>query len=117
MELPSLFMENWCCDKPTLQLTIKMQDKIANATALCSFSIDCACRGIEWDAMELPSQFMENWCYDKPTLYSFARHYQTGEALPEDMFDKIKAARTFRSGTDTLRQVRCLISDVPDALH
>lgn len=33
--------------------------------------------------MELPSQFMENWCYDKPTVDGFARHYQTGEALPD----------------------------------
>lgn len=65
-----------------------------------------AFRGVEWDAVELPSQFMENWCYDKPTLYSFAKHYQTGEPLPEDMFKRLKAAKTFRSGTMMLRQVR-----------
>ncbi|GAX73721.1 hypothetical protein CEUSTIGMA_g1174.t1 [Chlamydomonas eustigma] len=62
-------------------------------------------RGIEWDAVELPSQFMENWCYDKRTLYSFAKHYETGELLPEDMFQKLKAAKTFRSGTMMLRQI------------
>eukprot|EP00878_Enallax_costatus_P002366 GHUV01002542.1.p1 GENE.GHUV01002542.1~~GHUV01002542.1.p1 ORF type:complete len:832 (+),score=220.74 GHUV01002542.1:594-3089(+) len=62
-------------------------------------------RGVEWDAVELPSQFMENWCYDRPTLYSFAKHYQTGEPLPEDMFKRLKEAKTFRSGTMMLRQV------------
>jgi Zn-dependent oligopeptidase len=48
---------------------------------------------------------MENWCYDKPTLYSFAKHYQTGEPLPTDMFERLKAAKTFRSATQMLRQV------------
>ena len=33
-------------------------------------------------------QFMENWCYDRNTLYSFAKHFETGEPLPEDMFRK-----------------------------
>jgi oligopeptidase A len=60
---------------------------------------------IEWDAVELPSQFMENWCYHRPTLVSFARHYQTGEPLPEAMFDKISAARTYRAGSQFLRQL------------
>jgi oligopeptidase A len=60
---------------------------------------------IEWDAVELPSQFMENWCYHRPTLLSFARHYQTGAPLPSDLFDKIAAARTFRAGSQFLRQI------------
>lgn len=61
--------------------------------------------GIEWDAVELASQFMENWCYHKKTLLGMAKHYKTGETLPEDLFNKIKAAKNFRSGTMMLRQL------------
>lgn len=60
---------------------------------------------VEWDAVELPSQFMENWCYDRPTLYSFAKHYQTGEPLPEELFQKIKAAKDFQAGMQMIRQL------------
>jgi oligopeptidase A len=60
---------------------------------------------IEWDAVELPSQFMENWCYHRPTLLSFARHHQTGAPLPEALFDKVAAARTYRAGSAFLRQI------------
>jgi oligopeptidase A len=60
---------------------------------------------IEWDAVELPSQFMENWCYHRPTLLSFARHHATGEPLPAALFEKISAARTFRAGSQFLRQL------------
>lgn len=62
-------------------------------------------RGVEWDAIELPSQFMENWCYDRRTLYSFARHYETGEPLPEELYTRLKAAKSYRSGTMMLRQL------------
>ncbi|EFN52299.1 hypothetical protein CHLNCDRAFT_139059 [Chlorella variabilis] len=62
-------------------------------------------RGVEWDAVELPSQFMENWCYHRKTLYSFARHYDSGEPLPEELYQRLLAARTYRSGSMTLRQV------------
>ena len=61
--------------------------------------------GVEWDAVELASQFMENWCYNKPTLMGMARHYETGENLPDDLFEKIKAAKNFRSGSAMLRQL------------
>lgn len=69
-------------------------------------------RGVEWDAVELPSQFMENWCYDRKTLYSFAMHYETGESLPEDMYQKLLAARTFRSATMMLRQIHFSMTDL-----
>ncbi|CAB4314381.1 unnamed protein product [Prunus armeniaca] len=63
-------------------------------------------RGIEWDAVELPSQFMENWCYHRDTLMSIAKHYETGETLPEETYKKLLAARTFRAGSLSLRQIR-----------
>ncbi|MFP6767591.1 MAG: M3 family metallopeptidase [Planctomycetaceae bacterium] len=61
--------------------------------------------GVEWDAVELPSQFMENWCYHRPTLLGIARHFETGEVLPEDLFEKLCRARTFRAGSLMLRQL------------
>jgi Zn-dependent oligopeptidase len=49
---------------------------------------------------------MENWCYDRPTLYSFAKHYESGSPLPEELFSRLKEAKTYRAGTMMLRQVR-----------
>lgn len=48
---------------------------------------------------------MENWCYHKETLYSFAKHYETGEPLPEDLFMKLKAQKNFMAGNMLLRQL------------
>lgn len=59
-------------------------------------------RGVEWDAVELPSQFMENWCYNRATLNTFARHYETNDPLPEELYKKLVAARTFRSAKSLL---------------
>ncbi len=69
-------------------------------------------RGVEWDAVELPSQFMENWCYHKTTLMSFAKHYKTGETLPDDLYDKLVAAKNYRSGTMMLRQLHFSVTDL-----
>ncbi|KAM3567539.1 hypothetical protein VYU27_010319, partial [Nannochloropsis oceanica] len=61
--------------------------------------------GVEWDAVELPSQFMENWCYDKPTFYGMAKHYQTGEPVPEEIFEKLVALKHYNAGMTMLRQL------------
>ncbi len=61
--------------------------------------------GIEWDAVEIASQFMENWCYHKPTLIGMTAHVETGEPLPDDLFEKIVAARTFQAGSLMMRQL------------
>ena len=70
---------------------------------------------VEWDAVELPSQFMENWCSHRPVLVRLARHYRTGEPLAEEIVDRLLAARTFRAGSNTLRQVVFALTDL--ALH
>ncbi len=68
-------------------------------------------RSVEWDAVELASQFMEHWCLDRKTVLGragitgLARHWQTGVPLPDELFAKLKAARTWRAGSATLRQL------------
>jgi oligopeptidase A len=62
-------------------------------------------QNVEWDAVELPSQFMENWCYHEETLKSFAKHYETGEAIPSDLFQKIINQKNYHAGMLTLRQI------------
>ena len=68
--------------------------------------------GVEWDAVELASQFMENWCYHKPTLLGMAKQFETGETLPDELFEKIKAARNFQAGTQMLRQIQFGVVDL-----
>jgi len=69
-------------------------------------------RGVEWDAVELPSQFMENWCYHKPTIMGIAKHYETGETLPDALFDKVLKARTYRAASMMMRQVHFATVDL-----
>lgn len=52
--------------------------------------------GVAWDAVELPSQFMENWCWEKDALGLISSHHQTGETLPDALFEKMLAAKTFK---------------------
>jgi len=68
--------------------------------------------GIEWDAIEIASQFMENWCYDRTTLQGMSRHVETGQQLPDALFDRIVAAKNFRSATALLRQILFASTDI-----
>jgi oligopeptidase A len=68
--------------------------------------------GVEWDAVELPSQFMENYCWQKDALKLFAKHYQTGEALPDDLFDKMTSAKNFQTALQMLRQIEFSLFDM-----
>jgi Zn-dependent oligopeptidase len=58
-----------------------------------------------WDFVELPSQVMENWCYEPEALALFAKHYETGEIIPQAYVEKIKESASFLEGMATLRQL------------
>ena len=68
--------------------------------------------GVEWDAVELPSQFMENWCWEREALDLFARHHETGEPMPEALFQKLQGTRHFQSALQLLRQVEFALFDM-----
>ena len=70
---------------------------------------------VERDAVELPSQFMENWCYHRDTLLGLSGHHETGASLPDALYEKICAARTYRAGSLMLRQLYFGFTDL--ALH
>ena len=67
--------------------------------------------GVPWDAVELPSQFLENWCWQPEALGFISGHYQTGVALPQDMLEKMLAAKNFQSAMQMLRQIEFSLFD------
>lgn len=67
--------------------------------------------GVPWDAVELPSQFLENWCWHREALDLIAGHYQSGERLPDDLFERMMAAKNFQSGMQMLRQLEFALFD------
>ena len=71
--------------------------------------------GTEWDFVEAPSQIMEHWCWKPEILARFARHYETGEAIPTEMIDDLARARDLNVAIKTLRQVSFGVFDM--AIH
>ena len=67
---------------------------------------------VYWDFVELPSQVMENWCYEPEALAIFAKHYETGEVIPQEYVNKIKESASFLEGMATLRQLSFGILDM-----
>ncbi len=67
--------------------------------------------GVAWDAVELPSQFMENWCWEPEGLALISGHFETGEPLPQDLLEKMLAAKNFQSGLMMVRQIEFSLFD------
>lgn len=67
--------------------------------------------GVAWDAVELPSQFLENWCWQPEALSFISGHFETGEALPSELLEKMLAAKNYQSAMQMVRQLELSMFD------
>lgn len=67
--------------------------------------------GIPWDAVEVASQFLENYAWQKESLAFIAKHYKTGESLPDALFDKMQRAKNFLVAMQMMRQLEFALFD------
>ena len=68
--------------------------------------------GVAWDAVELPSQFLENWCWEREALDLFARHHETGDPIPDDLYKRMVASRNFQAAMQMVRQLEFSLFDL-----
>ncbi|MDO5531314.1 M3 family metallopeptidase [Sutterella sp.] len=68
--------------------------------------------GVEWDAVELPSQFLENFAWERAVVKSISKHAVSGEPLPDELFDKMIAAKNYEAGAFCVRQVEFALFDM-----
>ncbi|MFT6268322.1 MAG: oligopeptidase A [Alphaproteobacteria bacterium] len=68
--------------------------------------------GVAWDAVELPSQFLENWCWQPDALAFISSHFETYDPLPQDLLEKMLAARNFQSAMQMVRQLEFSLFDI-----
>ncbi|RUM46629.1 MAG: M3 family peptidase [Hydrogenothermus sp.] len=68
--------------------------------------------GVEWDAVEFPSQFLEKFAYEPSVLKTFAKHYQTGEPIPDEMIQNLNNAKNFQSALAMVRQLEFALFDM-----
>ncbi len=67
--------------------------------------------GVAWDAVELPSQFLENWCWEQEALALISGHVETGEPLPDALYQKMYRAKHFQSAMQMVRQLEFSLFD------
>ena len=68
--------------------------------------------GVPWDAVELPSQFMENWCWEREALDLISSHYETGEPIPDSLYQRMHAAKNYQSAMQMVRQIEFAMFDM-----
>jgi oligopeptidase A len=68
--------------------------------------------GVAWDAVELPSQFMENWCWERDAVDLISGHFETGVPIPDDLYERMYAAKNFQSGMQFVRQLEFALFDM-----
>ena len=67
--------------------------------------------GVPWDGVELPSQFLENWCWEREALDLLAGHVETGAPIPDELIERMHAAKNFQAGLQMVRQIEFSLFD------